>query len=63
MNMNSTRNKVSIHKIKTIFFFWKFYVINRSENLPFQSNSSNPHVISFQKIRITKKGLPLDYEK
>ena len=30
--------------------FLKFYVINTSDNLPFQPYYSNPHVISFQKI-------------
>ena len=32
--------------------FLKFYVINTSDNLPFQPYYSNPHVISFQKIHV-----------
>ena len=30
----------------------KFYVINTSDNLPFQPYFCNPHVISFQKMYI-----------
>ena len=32
--------------------FLKFYVINTSDNLPFQPYFCNPHVISFQKMYI-----------
>ena len=32
--------------------FLKFYVINTSDNLPFQPYYSNPHVISFQKMHV-----------
>ena len=48
--------------LKKIFFeasafmqkidFLKFYVINTSDNLPFQPYFCNPHVISFQKMYI-----------
>ena len=32
--------------------FLKFYVINTSDNLPFQPYFCNPHVINFQKMYI-----------
>ena len=32
--------------------FLKFYVINTSDNLPFQPYYNNPHLISFQKIHV-----------
>ena len=32
--------------------FLKFYVINTSDNLPFQPYYSNPNGISFQKIHV-----------
>ena len=32
--------------------FLKFYVINTSDNIPFQPYYSNPHTISFQKMYI-----------
>ena len=41
--------------------FLKFYVINTSDNLPFQPYFCNPHVISFQKMYVLSQTPGLFY--
>ena len=52
IRMNFEKNFFEASAFMQKIDFLKFYVINTSDNLPFQPYFCNPHVISFQKMYI-----------